>query len=196
MKLKSILKNKFLPLILLLLILLFLLTELLFRPLVVRQSLAQQLYKLKRYENTEKLLARNARKDKGIANANLAKSLYRQQRYTEADSTSALATANHPKASIYYDRGNAEFQNRKFEAALKSYRKALLADPEDKDTKANYELTLRKLQMQPPPPPKPQQEDKQKQEEIKNILGGLDNKESSDRQQNKKPGNPGQGKWW
>lgn len=196
MKLKDLLRLKFLLPALLLLILLFFLFELLFRPQVPVQSLAEQLYKLRKYEPAAKLLEKNTTKDKGIANANLAKSLYKQNRYAEADSIYALAAETLSKAGVHYDKGNTEFQQKDFEQALKSYRKALLKDPNDADAKANYELTLRKLQMEPPPQTKPQDKDRQKQEEIKNILGGLDNKESSDRQQNRQPGDPGKGKWW
>lgn len=189
-------RPRILMVMLLALILFFLLLELVFRPFVPLQALAEQLYKYKRYKTAERLLSRNAIKDKGIANANLAKTLYKQQRYNEADSLTVTALQQLPKASVYYDKGNSEYQQKNYEEAQKSYRKALLADPNDLDAKANFELTLRKLQQQPTPPPQQKQEDKRKKEEIDNILGGLDNKESSDRKQNRVPSEPQTGKWW
>jgi len=197
---KMLKRNKTIALAILAVIVIFLLLETLFRPQVFRQSLAQQLYRMGKYQSAQKLLEKNLSKDKGIAPQNLAKTLYKQKQYVEADSVAALTSKKASRADSYYDRGDIAYQQQQYEKALEHFRKALLADPNDKDTKANYELTLRKLQNQPQQKQTPPQQQKQKQEqqkeEIKNILGGLDNKESSDRQQERKPVSPEAPRWW
>ncbi len=183
-------------LLILLILFLVLIAELLLRPKVFTQALSEQLYRLKQYPLAEKLLQHNAKKDKGIANTNLAKSLYQQGKLPDAETASEAGIQKNPSSNALYDRGNIAYKQEDYKKALEHYKKALLKNPNDSDLKANYELTLRKLENQPPPPPK-QEPDKQKQEEIRNILGGLDNKESSDRKQNEKANNGApHSKWW
>jgi len=101
------------------------------------------------------------------------------------------------KKDILYDRGNIAYLQKDYQKALKDYKEALLLNPNDDDLRANYELTLRKLQKQPNPQPLMQQnEDKHKDEDILNILKGLDNKESTDRQQQKPKQSFKTDKWW
>ncbi|MDY0152589.1 MAG: tetratricopeptide repeat protein [Candidatus Cloacimonas sp.] len=181
-------------------VLLFLLSELIWRHKVVTQSLAEQLYKLKQYKQTESILQRNNAKSDSISAANLAKCQYKQDKYKEAEASSeaALQKAKH-NGALSYDRGNIAYKQGDYETALKHYRDAILHMPQDTDAKANYELALRKKLQQPPPPPQPKEDkeqDKKKEEEIRNILGGLDNKESSDRKQQPKGQNVPKGKWW
>lgn len=181
-------------------ILLFIILELVLRPRVLRQSLASSLYQLKQYELAEKILGKAADQGDDLAAANLAKSKYRQQDYAGARAAAEEALEATPeKATRNYDAGNAAYRAQDYEAAAASFRKAMLADPKDLDAKANYELSRKKLQQQsqPKPQPNPQpNEDEQKQEDIRNILGGLDSKESSDRQQKQNNGSAGGDKWW
>ncbi|MDD2228907.1 MAG: tetratricopeptide repeat protein [Candidatus Cloacimonetes bacterium] len=194
------LKRKRLILILLLLIILGFILEFVARPKVISQSLAEFLYKTKRYSTADKIFTRNGKDGDATASANMAKSLYKQDKYEDAQkySEQALSKAN-AKASLNYDSGNIAYKQGDYQAALEHYRKALLQNPKDADTKANYELALKQMQNQAQkqaPPKQEEKEDPKKQEEIKNILGGLDNKESSDRkQQNPQQGLPST-KWW
>ncbi len=193
------LKRKNIALIILALIVLGIIFELAIRPKVLSQSFAETLYKSKRYGSAEKIFTRNAKTDDAVANANLAKSMYKQERFSDAELQSDKALNLAPNNSnLNYDRGNIAYKQGDYSKALELYRKALLEKPKDTDVKANYELTLNKLQNQAPKPQpdKEKEQDPNKQEEIRNILGGLDNKESSDRKQQ----NPQQGlpptKWW
>lgn len=193
-------KRNQLLLALFIILLVFLLSELILRYRVVTQSLAEQLYKLKQYKQAETILQRNNAKSDSISAVNLAKSQYKQEKYKEAEESSdaALQKAKR-RGAASYDRGNIAYKQGDYEAALKHYRDAILQMPEDTDAKANYELALRKKLQQPPPPPKPKEDkeqDKKKEEEIRNILGGLDNKESSDRKQQPQGQNVPKGKWW
>ncbi|GAB1365303.1 hypothetical protein MASR1M36_01740 [Candidatus Cloacimonadaceae bacterium] len=179
-------------------IVVLLLTEVIFRPHVLLQSLAAGLYRWQKYPSSERIFSHNAKKDKGIATANLGKSLYRQNRFAEADSVYTQAGAKQTKDDVFYDLGNSQYRQQKYSAALKNFRKAILNSPQDMDAKANYELTLKKLQKQPPPPQenKQDEQEKRKREEIKNILNGLDNKESNDRKQNQNSYGPSDNQWW
>lgn len=191
-------KTKHIVIILFLLLLMFIIGEMILRPRVIPQSLAEMLYKHNQYKQAENLFKHNNRKADATATANLAKSLYKQEKYSEADSSYALAKEDSKhKGELSFDRGNSAYKQGDYQNALQHYRDALMLLPEDSDVKANYELALRK--QQPPPPPKPKEDkkqDKQKEEEIRNILGGLDNKESSDRQQQQKSQSAPKDKWW
>ncbi len=183
-------------LIALLIIALFLLAEVLLRNKAFTQSIAELLYRTKHYPTAEKVFSRNAAKGDKVASANLAKSLYQQQRYGDAQSPSSEALSqDDDNAALNYDAGNIAYKQGDFQSALEHYRKALLKNPNDKDTKANYELALRKLQQQPPPKQDEKKDEKQ-QEDIRNILGGLDNKESSDRKQQSLKQDIPPDKWW
>ncbi|GAB1468719.1 hypothetical protein MASR2M64_14660 [Candidatus Cloacimonadota bacterium] len=194
------LKRKHLLLLLLVLIVLGFIFELVVRPKVISQSLAEFLYKNKGYHAAQKIFTRNSKDGDATAAANMAKSLYKQDKFKDAQkySEQALGKAN-DKAALNYDSGNIAYKQGDYKSAVERYRKALLQNPKDADTKANYELALKMMQSQPQKPPPSEQEEKKdpkKQEEIKNILGGLDNKESSDRkQQNPQKGLPSID-WW
>ena len=179
-------------------ILVLLILELIFRPKVLRQSLAEPFYKAKKYSRAEDLFRKNSLKSDALANANLAKCLYRQNRFAEADSAASIAlNSAKDKKDILYDLGNIAYQQKDYSKALKDYKEALLLNPEDDDLRANYELTLRKMNKQPPPAVGLQQnKDDKKKEAIRNILEGLDNKESTDRQQLRSKQSLKTDKWW
>ncbi|HNW24190.1 MAG TPA: tetratricopeptide repeat protein [Candidatus Cloacimonas sp.] len=191
-------KTRRIILIVIAVILLLLILELLFRHKAVRQSFADSFYRAKKYPRAEALFRKNTKSSDVTANANLAKCLYRQNRYAEADSAAEIALNNaKDKKDILYDSGDIAYQQKDYHKALKHFKEALLLDPEDEDLRANYELTLRKLQKQSPPAAQIQQnKDNQEQEAIRNILKGLDNKESTDRQQLKQKQSSKTDKWW
>ncbi|HPH70883.1 MAG TPA: tetratricopeptide repeat protein [Candidatus Cloacimonas sp.] len=191
-------KAKRIILLVIVIIILMLILELLLRPKVIRQSFADSFYQAKKYNKAENLFRKNTTNNDAAAYANLAKSLYKQNRFAEADSAISIALNNaQDKKDILYDRGNIAYLQKDYQKALKDYKEALLLNPNDDDLQANYELTLRKLQKQPNPQPLMQQnEDKHKDEDILNILKGLDNKESTDRQQQKPKQSFKTDKWW
>ncbi|HPB18466.1 MAG TPA: tetratricopeptide repeat protein [Candidatus Cloacimonas sp.] len=191
-------KTRRIILILIAVILLLLILELLFRPKAVRQAFADSFYRAKKYPRAEELFRKNATSNDVTANANLAKSLYRQNRYAEADSAAEIAlNIAKDKKDLLYDSGDIAYQQKDYQKALKHFKEALLLDPDDEDLRANYELTLRKLHKQlRPTAPSQQNKDNQEQEAIRNILKGLDNKESTDRQQLKQKQSSKTDKWW
>ncbi|MCB5271461.1 MAG: tetratricopeptide repeat protein [Candidatus Cloacimonetes bacterium] len=180
-------------------LLLILVLELAIRPHAFFNSLGRDLLSLKRYESAEKLFARNQEKEDTVAAGNLAKSRYKQGNYTEAESASEEALAKDPEAAaLLYDRGNIAFRQEDYQAAVKSYEEALLADPSDEDCKANLELALKKLDENPPPPEseKDSEDQQRNEEEVRNILEALDNLEARDRKNQNEKTPPKTQNWW
>ncbi|MDZ4121972.1 MAG: tetratricopeptide repeat protein [Candidatus Cloacimonadaceae bacterium] len=165
-----------------------------------------------KYANAENIFRKNALRNVGddIASGNLAKSFYKQENYDEAEKAfkNALPNAKDP-AQEYYNLGNSQFRQENYEEALKAYREALLLNPNDQDTKANYELALiarqqQQQQKQDGDQDKKEQDKKQEEkpqesqdkEELRNRLRALDQKESSDRRRQQKGPTEQNRNWW
>jgi Ca-activated chloride channel homolog len=191
-------KTRRILVIILILLLALLAMELLFRSGVLRNSLGRMLYQSGRYDSAAALFEQNG--DDSVAKANLGKALYQEGHTEEAAKAfdEALA-ASEDKADLLYDRGNAAYASKDYQAAVENYTESLVLDPEDKDTKANLELALRKLLENPPPQPeqKPEeQEQDRNEEEVRNLLDAMDNKEAQDRK-DQKPRAPHRSEnWW
>ncbi|MCB5262047.1 MAG: tetratricopeptide repeat protein [Candidatus Cloacimonetes bacterium] len=196
-------KKQIVLLSILAILLLLLILELAFRPQVLLNSLGRELLNLKRFESAEQLFARNQEKGGVVSASNLAKSRYKSGKFDEAESASEAALTQDPQAAaLHYDRGNIAYQKQDYEAAVKSYEQALLADPSDADCKANLELALKMLDENPPPPEsedKPENEPEEQQrneDEVRNILEALDNLEARDRKNQNEKTPPKTQNWW
>ncbi len=187
--------------------LLLLLIETVLFPNLLKNSIADLLFKSGNYTAAQSIYQKlNNRADlDSIATANIAKTLYKQGSYPAArDSLGILERQSELGSDILYDLGNIAFQLERYQDALDYYKRALLQNPSDYDLKANYELALRKLNQQNPPPPPPQggednkdqEPDPSRQEDLRNILEGLDQKESRDRQNQQNNREGSSGKWW
>lgn len=184
-------KRKRILLILLIALVLFLLFELIFRPAALVNSLGSAFYRHKKYGTAAKVFDK---RHKPALKGNRAKALYQEGKYDEAETAYSEA-----QADLEYDAGNAAFQKDDLEKARDKYIQALLKDSKDEDTKANLELTLKRLQKQPQPDQQPQQdeENKRNEDEVRNILDALDQKERQDRKQQQQPkGNGRTRDWW
>ena len=84
------------------------------------------------------------------AQYDLASSLYRQERYDEAEKSlkaiEKVAPVNRDAASYYYNLGDVALQKQDYAAAVAAFREALLREPYDMDAKENY--TYAKLMLQ------------------------------------------------
>lgn len=111
-------------------------------------------YKEQKYKDAEieyrKALDLDA--NSNIAKFNLGNSLYRQGRFDEALKTFDLIDKNKfdkkSLANSYHNLGNSYFQQKEYEKSIESYKKALLNNPNDKETKYNLEYARRLLQQQ------------------------------------------------
>lgn len=201
------------------LIALFLLFELLFRPRVLRHTLASGLYSTGRHLAAERIWNGTLDPDDGdwIPENSLGKAFYREGKYPEAEELlgSAVREENAIPAARY-DLGNALYRNEKLDAALEEYKKAMLLDPDDQDAKSNYELVLNRQGYKPPPPPEEGNEEEDEgtqqpkkadgseepqegdaREQYRNMLDALDQKELFQRQRQKKRRDPKQEeRWW
>lgn len=82
------------------------------------------------------------------AQYNLASSLYRQEDYDGAGKAlSAIASESAP-ASVHFNSGDVALKKKDYAAAVKSFRDALLLDPDDLDAKENYIYAKKMLQNQ------------------------------------------------
>ena len=179
-------------------LLLFLVAEILLRPQVFFNSLGSELYSLKQYSPAAKLFSRFGSKSTPSMDANSAKALYKKGEKQSAEEAANSSLSKKPdNPSVHYDKGNMAFSEKDYESAIKHYQDALLINPNDKDTKENLELALKKQKQNPQP--KPEQDDKQQdqnKEEVRNILEALDNKESRDRKDSKPSAPPKANGWW
>lgn len=97
------------------------------------------------------LSAKGVKPDSPELKNNTASALYALKKYKEAvDEFSRLdpSRLNLAKADFYYNLGNSYYRLGQFPQALENYKKSLLQNPDDSDSKKNFELTLKKIQEQ------------------------------------------------
>ncbi len=58
------------------------------------------------------------------------------------------AKSNIKQSDLFYDQGNTHFKMKDYERALEFYKKSLRKNPEDVETRQNYELTLEMIKKQ------------------------------------------------
>ena len=133
---------------------------------------------------------------------NTASTLYQLSKFNEAlEEFSKIdpEKADIPKSDFYYNLGNTFYRVNKFDKALTCYKKSLLINSDDMDSKKNYELTLKKLKDQKKKDEddknnknqdkkkKEQQKQKQnKEEKHKNIMQYLNQKEKKQMEKKKR----------
>ena len=180
----------------------FILWTILFNRHAITNSHGRHHYYNEDYTDAERQFRSNSLRPEAdsIADANLARSQYKQGKYGQSEQTlnnylnEEDDRQHHSHA--WYDRGNAIFRQGKYQEALDNYRQVLLLDPANEDAKANYELALQKLQQDQ----QEQEQDKPKQDEQKedilNRLRALDQMEAQKRQQQRRPSSPQGDRWW
>ncbi len=124
-----------------------------FEPAAKKNKEGIQSYLSKKYDDALKqfMSAKGIKPDMAELKNNTASALYQMKKYQEAlEEFSQIDPfkTNIPKAEFYYNLGNSYFRLNQFDKALKNYKKSLIENPEDMDTKKNYELALKKQQEQ------------------------------------------------
>ncbi len=137
------------------------------------ESLKQgnKLYKEKNYDEAEinYRKALEAEKKEPIrAEFNLGDALYKQERYEEAATQFSKVIAKTEdkelKAKALHNLGNTLVRQEKLQPAVEAYKKSLMLNPKDNETRQNLAYTLKAIQK------KQQQQQQQKQnQEKKNI---------------------------
>lgn len=72
------------------------------------------------------------------AQYNLASALYRQEDYEGAQKALSAVDSEGAPAQYHYNAGDVALQRKDYASAVKSFREALLQDPNDLDAKENY----------------------------------------------------------
>lgn len=84
------------------------------------------------------------------AEYNAAVSIYKQERYEEAEQAFSQLAADSVRtehsAQSYYNAGNSMVRQRKLQEALEAYKQAMRRDPSDMEAKFNYAYTKKLLE--------------------------------------------------
>ncbi len=82
------------------------------------------------------------------AQYNLASALYRQEDYEGAKKALDAVASGGAPAQYHYNAGDVALQRKDYASAVKSFREALLQDPDDLDAKENYIYAKKMLENQ------------------------------------------------
>jgi len=140
---------------------------------------------------------------------NLGNTDYKLGKYQEALSELTLASLDRNpkrKADALYNMGNVLYRAGRLNDAINSYKLALLANPNDRQTKENLEFCLKKQREQQPPPdstganqpqpqanqpqqpePQPQPRSGISQDQAERILQAVENKERETQKEAHRP---------
>ena len=82
------------------------------------------------------------------AQYNLASALYRQEDYEGAQKALSAVDSEGAPAQYHYNAGDVALQRKDYASAVKSFREALLQEPDDLDAKENYIYAKKMLENQ------------------------------------------------
>ncbi|MCP4149171.1 MAG: tetratricopeptide repeat protein, partial [bacterium] len=121
-----------------------------FEPAAKKNQSGIKAYQSENYAKAleEFLSAKGIRPNSPELKSNTAASLYQMEKYKEAlEEFSKIdpKKTNLSTSDFFYNLGNSFFRLKQFDKALESYKKSLIASPNDLDIKKNFELTLKKL---------------------------------------------------
>lgn len=123
------------------------------------------------YEAAEQFYRESLRKDpKPLESAfNLGDALYRQGKYEEAakyfSAAAKKAETEVNKANAYHNLGNSLLKSQKLEESIEAYKKALINNPKDEDSRYNLAYAKQQLQEQQQEQQQNQDKDKEDQKE-------------------------------
>ncbi|SEN72142.1 Tetratricopeptide repeat-containing protein [bacterium A37T11] len=150
-----------------------------------------ELYKKQKYAEAEAFYKQSVDKSKESleGNFNLGDAWYKQKKYNDAigkfTDIASTSSDKSVKAQAYHNLGNALLSSNKLEESINAYKKSLMNNPKDEQTRYNLAYAQEKLKQQ-------QQQNKDNKNKDKN---NKDNKENKDQQdKNKKDNKDQQGK--
>ncbi len=131
----------------------FLNAELLNYNKVITNSEANKKYKENDFSAAQEKYQSNAIKhpEEGALHYNLGNSLYKQNKIEDAEAEYKMAMRDQnftDLSSLYHNMGNIKFQQQDYKNALEYYKKSLVSDPSNINSRYNYELAARYLQKQ------------------------------------------------
>jgi len=113
-----------------------------------------QLYKAQKYKEAEASYRKslNKKSQSVEGNFNLGDALYKQKNFKDAAQkfTDLATSANQPdvKAKAYHNLGNSLLEDKKLQESIDAYKKSLLNNPKDEQTRYNLAYAMEKLKQQ------------------------------------------------
>lgn len=161
-----------------------------FEPAAKKNSEGMKAYQEGKYDEAlEKFLnAKGINADLAALKNNTASALYQMKKYQEAmEEFSQIdpEKANIPKAEFYYNLGNSFFRMNQFDKAVDNYKKSLIENSDDMDTKKNFELALKKLQEQKDKKKQDKKQDKDQEKEKEKQQQDKEKQQQPQQQQEK-----------
>ncbi|EHQ30169.1 tetratricopeptide repeat protein [Mucilaginibacter paludis] len=145
-----------------------------------------QLYQQQKYKEAEESYRNSvAKKDQSVeGNFNLGDALYKQKNYKDAQTQfSKIAASSNDKnvvAKAYHNLGNSLLESKKLEESIDAYKKSLINNPKDDQTRYNLAYAQKMLQKQ-------KDQNKKNKDQNKNQDKNKDqNKDQQNKDQNKK----------
>ncbi len=165
---------------------------------LVRQG--NKLYEDKKYSDAEVSYKKALEKKSGsvAASYNLGNALYRQEKMQDAaDQYAHLADdkklSKQQLGMVYHNLGNSLLQSKKIQESIDAYKKSLINNPSDLETKYNLAFAQRLLKNQPKQNQQHKQDNKdqkdkdKKKDKNKNQDQKKDNKNQQDQNQQQQP---------
>ncbi|NRF40456.1 tetratricopeptide repeat protein [Pedobacter foliorum] len=143
-----------------------------------------QLYQEKKYAEAEASYRQSVDKSKASVegNFNLGDALYKQKKFDNAVQkfTDIASSSNDKavKAKAYHNLGNSLLESKKLEESIEAYKKSLMSNPKDDETRYNLAYAQEKLKQQ-------QNKDKNKDKNKKDQDKKDKDKQDKDKDQNK-----------
>lgn len=150
-------------------------------------------YRQKKYAEAEAEYRKSvAKKEQNVeGNFNLGDALYKQKKYTDAGEqfNKISATANNNKtlaADAYHNLGNSLLENKKLEESIDAYKKSLLNNPKDDETRYNLAYAQEKLKQQQQQKKDDKKQNKKNQDDKNQDKKNKDDKKKDDKKQDNK----------
>lgn len=154
-----------------------------------------QLYQEKKYAEAEASYRQSVDKSKASVegNFNLGDALYKQKKFDNAAQkfTDIAASSNDKtvKAKAYHNLGNSLLESKKLEESIEAYKKSLMSNPKDDETRYNLAYAQEKLKQQQQQQNKDKNKDKdnkdKKDQKDKNKDQNKDNKDQQNKDKDK-----------
>ena len=139
-------------------------------------------------EKQFRIIKAKEKTQKEKAEYNLANTIYKNKKYSEAitnyKNATQLAKTDAEKHKAFHNLGNAYMQDKNYKSAVESYKNALKANSKDEKTRYNLALAKKMLEKNPPKP-KPKKKDKDKKDDKKKDGKDKEKKGDGENEKNK-----------
>ncbi|RYE37842.1 MAG: tetratricopeptide repeat protein [Sphingobacteriales bacterium] len=141
-----------------------------------------QLYQQQKYAEAEAWYKKSVEKSKEsvVGNFNLGDAFYKQKKLEDAaqkfNEIAGTATNKAVKAQAYHNLGNALLESNKLEESIEAYKKSLINNPKDDETRYNLAYAQEKLKQQ-------QQQNKDNKDNKDKDNKDKNNKDKNDKDQ-------------